>query len=170
MIVLMPTMEQLLKKLAEDKNVTVEASFERQKAEWLADLARLFTHLKQWLAPGQDAGTVSIDDGETEIAEEDLGPYRAPTLKIRIRTGHPRTVIVEPKGMRVVGVITAGERRLVGASGRVDLTSGPSRAMLLRFRDAGNTTWKIILDDGTKDELSSDSFANALGFLINTAE
>jgi len=112
------------------------------------DLRRLFDQIREWLAPG--SGSLVIAEHEIEIAEEDLGPYRVPAMTIRVRTGHPRTVHVEPKGMRVVGVVGVGERRLLGASGRVDLTCGPSRAILLRFLDAGrrNGSSSSTMDEG----------------------
>ncbi len=166
----MPKMQELLKRLSAEKVEAVDEALARKKEEWLADLKRLFHQLRTWLADGEAEGTVAISDQEIEIAEEDLGPYRVPAMEIRIRTRSPQTIHVHPKGMRVVGVVSAGPRRLVGASGRVDLACGPSRVILLRFRSDGTTRWTAILDDGTKEDLTRDSFATAIAYLLDLDE
>ena len=166
-LTVMPTMDEFLKKLSADKVESVQEALGRQKNDWVEDLRGLFARIREWLGPGVLNGTLAIDDREVEIAEEDLGPYRVPAMTIRVRTGHPRKVDVEPKGMQVVGVVGIGGRRLLGALGRVDITSGPARVILLRFRDAGQTRWKLLLDDGTKEDLTSDAFAMALASIID---
>ena len=70
--------------------------------------------------------------------------------------------------MRVVGVIAAGEKRVVGARGRVDLVSGPARATLLRRADR---TWQLATVDGWSADrgavpLDAETLADALAELI----
>jgi hypothetical protein len=166
----MAKMEELLKRLSADKVEPVDEALDRKKGEWIDDIRKLLHQIRTWLASAEADGTVAIDETEIEIAEQDLGPYNVPALAIRVRTRNPSTIHVQPKGMRVVGVIAAGRHRIVGASGRVDVTSGPSRVILLRFTTDGTTRWKAILDDGTKEDLSRDSFATALEYLLNIDE
>jgi hypothetical protein len=141
---------------------TVDEHFEQQKAEWIVDVGALMDQLAGWLSDGEHEGLVRVERRAIELAEEDLGPYEAPALTIHLRTTHPRTVKVEPKGMRVVGAIVAADRRIIGARGRVDITCGPARAMLLRY--AGS--WKLVTPAGSPVELTEDSFSDVLGELI----
>jgi hypothetical protein len=157
----MSTMDKLLKRLSAEKVTSVGEALERKKGEWLDDLQRLLDQIQTWLAAGEADGTVAIDRSEVEIAEQDLGPYRVPTLTIRTLTRSPAIVRIEPRGMRVVGVVA------VGAAGRVDMTAGPSRVILLRFTSDGTTRWTAILDDGTKEALTPDTFASALTYLLD---
>ena len=117
------------------------------------------TRITGWLAEGAYGDLLRVEPAEVELAEEDLGVYRAPALRIRARTTHPRTAKVEPKGMRVVGVIAAGDRRIVGARGRVDVTCGAGRAILLRM---GKDDWRLLEPRRSPVELTEDAFAGAL--------
>jgi hypothetical protein len=71
--------------------------------------------------------------------------------------------------MRVVGVVPAPGLRIVGAVGRVDLSCGPARAMLLR-RKRGQ--WQFVAVDrefSSGDavlDLTEDSLAAVLAELI----
>lgn len=163
----------LLEKLRKDAPSvrTVEELLEQQKEEWVADLGELMAKLTDWLADGIKEGLVKVEQRSVELAEEDLGAYEAPALTIHLRTAHPRSVKIEPKGMRIVGVIATGESRIVGARGRVDLTCGAARAILLRWKgaphkDAAGTVWKLISRKGDQVELTEDAFSDALGELI----
>ncbi|MBL9025150.1 MAG: hypothetical protein JNL21_23330 [Myxococcales bacterium] len=159
-------MEQLLKRLSSERVETVGEALDRKKDEWVDDLRSLLAQLRAWLADGEAAGTVSFREHEIELAEEDLGPYIVPALEIQVRTRHPASVHILPRGMRVLGVVVAGPTRLVGACGRVDMMCGPSRVILLRFRSEGATSWKAVLDDGRTEILDKDGFATALSYLL----
>lgn len=69
--------------------------------------------------------------------------------------------------MQVVGGVFADadgkERRLVGARGRVDITCGASREILLRIIGDDETTWRWLQRDA---ELTEDNFFTVLGEMI----
>ncbi|WP_437288699.1 hypothetical protein [Sorangium sp. So ce406] len=161
----MAGMHALLEKLRKEAPgvKTVEEHLEEKKAEWLADLNELMDRIAGWLADGQAEGLLHVERRTVDLAEEDLGPYEAPALWLHVRTTRPRTVKVEPKGMRIVGVIAAADRRIVGARGRVDVTCGAARAILLRM---GAGDWKLVAQGGEAVDLTEDAFSDALGELI----
>lgn len=156
--------ENLIKKLAAQPT-TVEQHWAKQRAEWIDDLAALMRNIRAWLAPAVEQQLARIEPREVELDEPDTGPYEADALTIHLGD---RKVAVEPRGMRIVGVMAAGGRRVVGASGRVDLVSGPARATLLRSADRA---WRIASVDGWEPgrdavALDAESFADTLAELI----
>jgi len=163
--------QALLEKLRQDAPgvKTVEEHLQDRKREWLADLDELMGTLAGWLADGEHQGLLRIERRDVEVAEEDLGPYSAPALSIRTLTAHPRTIQVQPRGLRVAGVIAAAGGRIVGAHGRVDITCGAGRMILLRMREpvsAPITAWKLVLSDGKMAPLTEDAFSEALTELL----
>lgn len=156
--------EKLLQTL-EQQPKTVEQHWVEKKREWLEDVAGLMGSIAEWLAPVVEKKLARIERRVVAIEEADTGPYEADALTIHLGD---REVRVEPRGMRVVGVIVADEKRIVGARGRVDLVSGPARATILRRADR---TWQLATVDGwpaskTAITLSSETLADALAELI----
>jgi hypothetical protein len=143
--------------------------WERKKNEWVDDLEKLVATIEDWLAQARDEGLVAIEKKVIELREEDLGPYDVPTLEIRTRTRHPRTVHVLPRGMRIVGVVGAEpshRARKASATGRVDLISGASRTILLRAKKGQKTAWEVVLAGGGTVELDEERFLDAFNELI----
>ena len=166
----MNTMDAFLDKLRKETPgaQTVEERFEQQKREWIADLGKLMEQLGSWLSKGEAEGLIRIDRRKIELAEEDLGLYEVPALTIHLRTTHPRSIKVEPRGMRIVGVVvegakTAARERLTGAEGRVDLVCGAERVTLLRSRQRD---WKIVDRTGCTSDFTEAAFIETLDDLI----
>lgn len=168
----MPGIDALLEKLeTSQEKQTVEEHWEKKKQEWIQDLENLRRTISQWLQRGVDRGLLKLESRTITLDEPDLGTYDAPALDIQIQTkGGAHVVKVEPRSLRVVGVIPTPGVRIVGAVGRVDLICGPARAMLLR-RSPGK--WQFVAVDrefssgSSVIDLSEDSLAEVLAELID---
>jgi len=152
-------MRDLIEKLKEQPK-TVEEHREEQKKEWLGALKKFFTEIEGWLTPAVTAGVLTTARAESEIVEQDFGDYRVPVLEIR---SGGLTVRLDPVGVRVVGVVAAGGRRLLGLRGRVDLVCGPIRVPLVR--DAAGT-WKAVPMRGEPRDVTEESFSELLGEVL----
>jgi hypothetical protein len=93
--------------------------------------------------------------------EPDTGPYDAPGLEIALLTANPRTIVVRPRGVRIVGLVQTDGARVSGARGRVDLECGVAREILLRFKDDGPAKW-VSFSGGEKKELDEGLFFELL--------
>lgn len=160
-------MENLLRKL-QDQPKTVEEHFAEKRQEWIDDVAELIDSMEEWLAPVVEKGLARLERRSVDIDEPDTGPYSVAALTIHLGE---RAVKVEPRGMCVVGVVRTGSDRIIGARGRVDLISGPSRATVLR---RSNGTWQLASADGwpadkSAVDLTEETFADALAELIPDA-
>lgn len=161
--------QALLERLQRDASpggTDVETQLARDRDAWLVALRALMQQIRAWLSDKQLSESLQIRDDRVQILEEDLGEYTAPGLTIQSRTRHPRKVHVLPRAMQVVGGIFSGEhgeRRLLGAHGRVDLVAGAARETLLRFERDDGTVWRWAHRDG---ELTEDSFFEALDELL----
>jgi hypothetical protein len=157
-------MENLLKKL-QDQPKTVEEHFAEQKQEWIDDVAALITAMVGWLEPLVDKSLARVERRTVDLDEPDTGAYSVDALTIHLGD---REVKVEPRGMRVVGVVSTGKSRIIGARGRVDLVCGPSRATILRrsvrsWQLASADSWPA---DKSAVDLTQETFADALAELI----
>jgi hypothetical protein len=160
-------MENLLKKL-QDQPKTVEEHFAEKKQEWIEDVAALISAMETWLKPLVDGNLARLERRTVDLDEPDTGGYSVDALTIYLGG---REVKVEPRGMRIVGVVPTGRDRVIGARGRVDLVYGPSRATILR-RSGGS--WQLASADGwpadkSAVDLTQETFADALAELIPDA-
>lgn len=156
--------ESLVEKL-QSQPKTVDEHWAGKKQEWIDDVAALATNIVEWLSPAVEKHVARVERRKLAIDEPDTGPYEVDALTIYLGD---REVRVEPRGMRVVGVIATGKDRIVGARGRVDLVSGPARATILRRADR---TWQLATVDGWPSDksavpLTADTLADALAELI----
>lgn len=149
-------MHELFKKLQERPKTTDER-LEALKAEWLEAIKALHAQLEEWLKPAIQAGTLKILRSSVDVREEDLGTYLAPVL--RISDGRT-TLILDPIGSRVVGIVGVSGKSLTGLQGRVDLLCGPIRIPLVR---TSGGTWKALPLRGEPVDLTEESFAEILG-------
>ena len=157
--------ERLVEKL-QSQPKTVDEHWAEKKQEWIDDVAALATNIAGWLAPAVEQRLARVERRKLEIDEADTGPYAIDALTIHLGD---REVRVEPRGMRIVGVIPTGAARIVGARGRVDLVSGPARATILRRADR---TWQLATVDGWPTDksalpLTAETLADALAELIS---
>lgn len=149
------TIEDLIKKLQE-RPKSVDEHREEQLAEWKRALGTLVDQIEAWLRPAVEKGVLSVSRSETEIEEEDFGSYAAPVL--RVMDGRA-TARFEPIAGRIVGVVGAGDRRLIGLKGRVDLVCGPIRIPIVRTNSG---TWKAVPLSGESRELTADVVAELI--------
>jgi hypothetical protein len=158
------SIDKLVQQL-EKQPKTVEEHFAEKRDEWVADVAKLMRDVAEWLRPAIEKGLVKIDPYRVKFDEPDSGAYDIDALTIHLGE---REVHMTPRGMRVVGVVPSGGKRIVGARGRVDLVSGPARATILRKSDR---TWQLATVDGWSSEkeavpLTQETMTDALGELI----
>ena len=108
-----------------------------------------------------EAKLASITDTDFSTEEPDVGHYTARGLSIELLIGEPKSVLVRPRGLRVVGLMEDEGRRIVGANGRVDIEYHATREILLRFGSAENAQW-LSFAGGEKRELDEDLFVELL--------
>lgn len=159
--------DDLMKKL-QNQPTTVAEHFAEKKQEWVDDVATLIKSMEEWLKPLVEKKLARLERRTVELDEPDTGTYLVDALTIFLGD---RSVKVEPRGMRVVGVVRTGKDRIVGARGMVELVSGPSRATILRRSDG---SWQLATADGWPAEksaadLNEETFADALAELLPDA-
>jgi len=146
------TLIELLREKKAEKKAEKAIDWDARRSEWLNALRQLIRTLKQWLKPAIQEG-LKVEDYSATITEDYLGTYEAPALRI---TGpDSRTVSVEAKA-----------RNVIGAKGRVDLYSGPKKAILVRY---GPSRWGIAIQHTRgleKVELTQDTFSELLADLL----
>jgi hypothetical protein len=144
-------MQQLRAMRARADEADVESAMTRN--QWLADVDALMRAIRSWLTAAAREGLVQMDLSSVRIAEDDLGAYEAPALKLTFPG--PRHVWVRP-----IGTLH------VGARGIVDMVCGSNRALIVLNR-AGR--WKVRSSGATTsalDMLDENTFARALTELI----
>ena len=135
--------------------------WKRHKDQWVEDLRTLRSSVRGWMKPIEQEGFAVVADTDFPISEPDVGYYLAPGLTIQLQVQDPRRVVLRPRGVRVLGVVEAGGARVLGAMGRVDLESGATREILLRFRSDDVTSWASF-SLGTRRDLDEDLFVELL--------
>lgn len=78
-----------------------------------------------------------------------------------------RRVQLEPRALRILGVVPVNGTRMVGAQGRVDLSLGAGRVTLLRKLKQGVTSWLMVPLAGEAVPLEEDAFLTAFDELID---
>jgi len=124
-----------------------------QLAEWLGAIEKLYDQIKAWLREAMAEGLVDLVVGDTSITERTLGTYPAPVLQLFF-------------GERIVYVRPVG-RFVVAAKGRVDMSLGPNKAMMVRDIDE---TWKINPVGSSREQLlplTEDTFSEAVEALLS---
>jgi hypothetical protein len=110
--------------------------------EWFAALGALYNQVESFLAKHLQSDQIHLERGETELHEELLGTYRAPTLTLRI--GKHQQIRLVPIGTM-----------LVSCKGRVDMEGVAGTAQLLlvdeRARRAADL-FKVVATVGRPNE------------------
>jgi hypothetical protein len=161
----MAKIDALLQKLR-DQPKTVDGHWNDQRTRWLKDLEDLRGNVETWLELATKEGLLKLQRQTVSIDEPDTGRYDAPALDIHVvKSG--RRVQLEPKALRIAGIIPLGGKRMVGAQGRVDLSLGAGRVTLLRKVDHGVSRWLIVPLAGEAVELDEEAFLAALDELVD---
>lgn len=121
----------------------------RARAEWLQSVRGLLDQIQDWLRASDPENLLEIVPYEVQRVENRLGIYDAPALKVRLGTDE---VDIVPMGRYAIGPLAAQTMKsLVGeegtdspAAGRVDLTNGEWRQVLLRDIANGVDRWYVI--------------------------
>lgn len=119
----------------------------RSRAEWLGALNRLFDQVRVWLRESDPDDLIEVLPFEVERVEARLGVYDAPALKIRLGTD---SVDVLPVGRYVNGPLALESLKAIAGNamrwgdlsgGRVDITNGEQKSLLLRSSEGGQDRW-----------------------------
>lgn len=144
----------LLAQLREIRRQNEEAEVESTQARtrWLHAVEELLGVVVVWLGPAEREGLAKVDHASVHVADDDVGAYDAPALKIAF------------PGARLVWVRPVGTLR-VGGQGIVDVVSGSGRALLVLNR-AG--VWKIRGPGPTATlvPLDAEAFSKAIAELL----
>src|SRR5487761_2470824 len=133
--------------LKEKAEVSGARDRKRSREEWLGALTRLFDQIRTWLNESDPEHLIEVVPFEVERVEQRLGVYDAPALKIRLGT--------DSIDIRTVGRYTSatfslptsetkiGRARDWGdlGGGRVDVTDGERKYLLLRVIEDGQDRW-----------------------------
>lgn len=138
----MPTsFQEFLREKAEGSDWKARGQSRR---EWLDALKRLLDQIRGDLRAADPDDLLEIVPYEVERVEGRLGIYDAPALKIRLGTD---SVDVLPVGRYAIGPIAPRSVQGVPggwSGGRVDITNGEKRYMLLQSIEAGKDRWYAL--------------------------
>ena len=121
----------------------------RNRDEWLRALEELLTQIEIWLQFADTENLLETMRYKVERVEDRLGVYDAPALKIRLGTDE---VDVLPVGRYAIGPIPAqaikslpvAEGTDSPAAGRVDITNGERKYLLIRDISSGEERWHAV--------------------------
>ena len=124
----------------------------RNIAEWVGSLTRLVEQIHEWLRDADKDGFLEIIPYEVQRLEARLGIYDAPALKIRLGAD---AIDVLPVGRDAIGPLSFGMmqalRQVKGtdgpAAGRVDITNGERKYLLLRGIENGEDIWYVFEEE-----------------------
>jgi hypothetical protein len=121
----------------------------QNRREWLNALQGLLIEIGHWLREADTENLLETMWYDVERVEDRLGVYDAPALKIRLGTDE---VDVVPVGRYAIGPLPAQAikslREIEGtdgpAAGRVDITNGERKYLLLRVISSGQQRWYAV--------------------------
>lgn len=144
------SLKELLQRLAKKRGES-EPDWTERKNAWLKSLDELYSRLEGWLTESKEAGVVTTDRDWVSITEEYLGTYNAPTFRISLGA---RSVLFRPVGTLIVG-----------AYGRVDVSAGSRRCLLIR---SSANSWSVATHEkgAITGDLSDVTFAAILRDLL----
>lgn len=123
------------------------------RAEWLKAIGWLFARIRALLQDADPSGILEIVEYEVERAEERLGVYDAPALKIRLGTASVDIVPAgrhAPKPISLMNLLAVrGNESSWGdlSGGRVDVTDGERKHLLLRSIQDGQDRWYVVMSN-----------------------
>ena len=94
--------------------------------EWISNVTKLLSQIRKWCQQED----WEVTQQEKQVTEELLGTYKVPVLRIRAPGG---LLYVEPVA-----------RYVIGAEGRIDITSSPTMNRMLLVRQDG--AWALKTD------------------------
>lgn len=141
----MPTLKEFLASEAE-KLRGEQADAMTRRDEWIASVGRLLARIQDWLAQADSDRILSIDNAPVRVSEQGLGSYEIAALTIGLGA---REVRIRPVARSVGAPLRATSMLHVPrAYGRVDMTNGLDRFLLIRVEVAPEDRWMIVEQDG----------------------
>ena len=125
----------------------------QRRREWLDALNRLFDQIRAWIREVDPEGLLELVSYEVERVEDRLGVYDAPAMKIRLDLDF---VDIRPVGRFAIGTLLLRQLQALAANaqrcgdlsgGRVDMTNGERRYILLRSITDGQDCWYALAGD-----------------------
>jgi hypothetical protein len=123
----------------------------RIRGEWLCALNRLLDRIRDWLRESDPEGVLELITYEVERVEERLGVYDAPALQIRLNTDSADVLPMGRFAMRPLSLQSLLLQNMPsipvnqeGHEGRVDITDGERRYVLLRSIVDGQDRWYAL--------------------------
>ncbi len=144
----------------------------RLRAEWLGALNRLLDLIRDWLREADPDDLLEVVPYEVQRVEDRLGVYDAPAMKIRLG---PDGVDIVPVGRFSLGPVSVKALFNLPVSrdksdpiwGRVDITNGERKYLLLRFIDAGQDQWWMVDEQSRTDLLDQQHLETILRDLLS---
>jgi hypothetical protein len=134
----MITFREFLHQKAQEER---ESQRRERREEWTAAVDRLMKQLRAWLEQSDPEKVLELIPLEFDKAEQGLGLYRVPGL--RISAGEASAQVV-PVGRNVVGLVGPRGDAGVRADGRVDITDGTRKYILYRTLAEGQEKWYVL--------------------------
>jgi hypothetical protein len=118
--------------------------------EWISDVTKLLSQIRKWC----EREDWEVTQPEKQVTEELLGTYTVPLLRIRAPGGF---LYVEPVA-----------RYVIGAEGRIDITSSLTMNRMLLVRQDGR--WTLKTDSGVNwpEQWNRNAFVKLAGLLTQT--
>jgi hypothetical protein len=125
----------------------------RNRQEWLDALTRLFDQIRAWIREADPEGVLELVSYQVQRVEDRLGVYDAPAMKIRLNLDF---VDIQPMGRFAIGTFSFQQFQALWrneqkwgdlSGGRVDMTDGERRYILLRSITDGRDCWYAVPGD-----------------------
>jgi hypothetical protein len=123
------------------------------RADWLTAVGWLFQRIRALLRDADPNGVLEIVEYQVERVEERLGVYDAPALKIRLDAVSVDIVPAgryAPKPLSLINLLAVphNESRWGDLSGgRVDVTDGERKHLLLRSIEDERDRWYVVMSN-----------------------
>jgi hypothetical protein len=132
----MTSFQEFLHKKAEEQD---QPSRRERRDEWIAAVNRLITQIDTWLREADPAGILDLIDIDFDKAESALGRYKINGLKIVV--GDLSAQVVPVAGKVVGSSWVQGDGAQL--AGRVDITNGIKKYIVMRVIKDGVETWEV---------------------------
>lgn len=139
----------LRKKKAQFKQKQV--NWNQVKSDWIQQLNSFMKNIKSWLLQPQKEGLLTIVEKEIEITEEHFGTYKVPALELLIGS---ESIKITPIGYFIIG-----------ATGRVDITSFLSTFIVLHHSEKG-WIYRNDMQKGSFQPFTEEHFTKIMKDLV----
>jgi hypothetical protein len=147
-----------------EKLRTEQSEGMQKRHEWIAAVDRLLAQIKDWLQQADEGRILMIQEASFPISEQGIGTYEITSLTMGVGT---REVRVKPVARFVAAPLRPNGTIIPRAFGRVDMTNGFDKSLLLRTEKDPADRWMIIGQDSSRIErFDRNSFESAFQSLL----